>query len=305
MSRYLLTRFLQSIVTILLVTAIVFVVIRVIGDPTHLMLPPEATSSDREVLRRSMGLDQPIVIQYLRFLGNLMAGDFGLSYRFNQPAMSVVLERVGHTLVLTFSALGIAVLIGVPIGVMSAVRRDSWIDMAGKLFAIVGQSAPPFFFGLLMIAFFSVHLGWLPTGGTGGVQYLIMPAVALGWYSAAGTMRLTRASMSEVLEAEYIKMAKIKGLPQRVVIYKHALRNACLPVITFTALQLGVLLGGAVSVEAVFAWPGLGYLILKSIEDLDYTIVQAAVTLIAVSFTAINLLVDLLYAWIDPRIRYD
>jgi peptide/nickel transport system permease protein len=302
---YLLRRVLSSAVTIMLVTMIIFVIIRVVGDPTHLMLPPDATQADRDLLRRTMGLDRPLAVQYLEFLIDVAVGDFGLSYRFSQPAMDVVLDRLGHTAILTVTALALAATIGIPLGVLSAVYRDGWIDVLARTFAVVGQSAPPFLFGLLFVALFSVKLGLLPTSGAGGPLHLVMPAAALGWYSAAGIMRLCRSSMSEVLETEYIKMARIKGVPGRLVIFKHALSNACLPVITFAALQLGVLLGGAVSIEAVFAWPGLGQLILKSIDDLDYTVVQAAVTLIAVGFAVINLLVDVVYAWVDPRIRYD
>lgn len=302
---YFLRRVGQAMVTIFIVILLIFVVMRLVGDPTDLMMPPEATAADRQLLREVMGLDEPIFTQFLSFLGDMIVGDFGISYRFNQPAMTVVLDRVPETVLLTLTALGLATLIGIPLGMLSAVHRNTWIDVIAKFFAVVGQSAPPFLFGLLFILLFSVKLGLLPTGGFGGPETLIMPALALGWYSAAGIMRLTRSSMSEVLETEYIKMARLKGLPHRVVIYKHGLKNACLPVITFMALQFGVLLGGAVSVEAVFAWPGLGTLILNSIENLDFTVVQAAVMLIALTFTLINLVVDLLYAAIDPRIQYD
>jgi len=304
MSNYALRRVVQSLITIFIVIVLIFIIVRFVGDPTHIMLAPEATEADRQVLREILGLDKPILVQFMRFLGDMMTGNFGTSFLFNQPAMTVVLDRVPETALLTLAALGLATIIGIPLGVISAVHRDTWIDVVGKMFAVVGQSAPPFLFGLMFVLLFSVQLGWLPTGGFEGPETLIMPALALGWYSAAGIMRLTRSSMSEVLESEYIKMAKIKGIPHRVVIAKHALKNACLPVITFMALQLGVLLGGAVSIEAVFAWPGLGSLILNSISNLDYTVVQAAVTLIAIAFTAINLIVDLLYSMIDPRIQY-
>lgn len=304
MFRYVTRRLLEALVTVFIVTAIIFVIIRLVGDPTHLMLPPEATEADRELLRRQMGLSDPVVIQYLRFLRDLLHGDMGISYRFSRSAMGVVLDRLDATLLLTSASLALGILVGVPLGTVSAVRRDSWLDAFAKLFALFGQAAPPFFFGLLFVRFFSVELGWLPTSGYGGPEYLILPAIALGWYSAAGLMRLTRSSMTDVLNSEYVKMARIKGLPERVVIYKHALKNAALPVLTFAALQFGILMGGAVSIEAIFAWPGVGKLILDSISNLDYTVVQAAVTLAAVLFTLINLGVDVLYAYIDPRIRY-
>ena len=304
MLNYLLRRLGQSAVTVLLVTLIIFVIIRLIGDPTHLMLPPEASEADRQLLRVQMGLDRPIVVQYGMYLLDLLRADLGVSYRFSRAALGVVIEALGPTLILTTSALLLAVVIGIPLGVLSAVRRDGPVDQFAKIFAVLGQAAPPFLFSLLYIKLFSIHLGWFPTGGYGRVSNLILPMLALGWYSAAGIMRLTRSSMIEVLDSEYIKLARIKGVPQRVIVYRHALRNALLPVITFTALQFGILMGGAVSVEFVFAWPGVGRLMLESISNLDYTVVQAAVTIGALLFTTINLIVDVIYAMIDPRIRY-
>lgn len=304
MTRYLFQRLLQATVTILIVTLIIFVIVRLIGDPTHLMLPPEATEADRELLREQMGLSDPVLVQYGRFLLGMVQGDMGMSYRFSRPALDVVLERVPATLLLTCASLALGILVGVPLGVASAVRQDTAVDAFAKLLALAGQAAPPFFIGLVLVLFFSVDLGWLPTSGYGEFRHLILPAVALGWYSSAGLMRLTRSNMLEVLGSEYVKLARIKGLPEHVVIYKHALRNAALPVLTFASLQFGILMGGAVSIESVFAWPGMGKLILDSISNLDYTVVQAAVTLAAVMFTAINLVVDVLYAYIDPRIRY-
>lgn len=304
MIRYILRRFGQSGITVLLVTLIIFIVIRQIGDPTHLMLPPEATEADRQILREQMGLDRSLIIQYGTYLRDLLMGDLGMSYRFSQPALSVVVEAFGPTLLLTTAALIFAVAIGLPLGVLSAVHREGPIDQIAKVFAVLGQAAPPFLFSLLFIRLFSIQLGWLPTGGYGRIDNLLLPMVALGWYSSAGIMRLTRSSMTEVLESEYIKLARIKGVPQRVIVYRHALKNALLPVITFIALQFGILMGGAVSVEFVFAWPGVGRLMIESISNLDYTVVQAAVTVGALVFTTINLTADILYAAIDPRIRY-
>jgi len=304
MLRYIVQRIGQSFITVLIVTVIIFVAVRVVGDPTHLMLPPEATEADRQVLREQLGLSDPVFVQYGRFLSALTRGDMGLSYRFSRPAMQIVWDRAGATFLLTSFALGFGALIGVPLGVASAVKQDTWLDQAAKLFAVLGQAAPPFLFGLIFVRFFSVKLGWLPTSGYGSIVNLILPTIALGWYSAAGLMRLTRSSMVDVLQSEYIKMARIKGVPESQVIFRHALRNASLPVITFAALQFGILMGRAVSVEAVFAWPGLGTLILDSISNLDFTVVQAAVTFLALVFTGINLLVDIIYSFIDPRIRY-
>jgi len=304
MLNYLLRRFGQSAITVLLVTLIIFVIVRLIGDPTHLMLPPEATEADRALLRTQMGLDRPVIVQYGMYLLDLVHGNLGMSYRFSRPALGVVYEALGPTLLLTSSALLLAIAIGIPLGVLSAVHRDGPLDQMAKIFAVMGQAAPPFLFSLLFIKLFSIQLGWLPTGGYGRIGNLVLPTLALGWYSAAGIMRLTRSSMTEVLDSEFIKLARIKGVPQRVIIYRHALRNALLPVITFTSLQFGILMGGAVSVEFVFSWPGVGRLMLESISNLDYTVVQAAVTVGALLFTTLNLGVDILYAMIDPRIRY-
>ncbi len=304
MIQYVLRRLGQSTITVLLVTLIIFVIVRQVGDPTHLMLPPEATEADRELLRNQMGLDRPVVVQYGTYMLDLIQGNLGMSYRFSRPALGVVIEALGPTLLLTLTALGLAIALGVPLGVMAAVRRDGPLDQFAKVFAVLGQAAPPFLFSLLFIKLFAIQFGWLPTGGYGRFVNLILPALALGWYSSAGIMRLTRSSMTEVLDSEYIKLARIKGVPERVVVYRHALRNALLPVITFISLQFGVLMGGAVSVEFVFAWPGVGRLILESISNLDYTVVQAAVTVGALIFTSVNLAVDIVYAAIDPRIRY-
>ena len=304
MLNYVLRRLGQSALTVLLVTLIIFVIVRLVGDPTHLMLPPEATEADRQLLREQMGLDRPVILQYGMYLVDLAQGNLGLSYRFSRSALGVVIDALGPTLMLTTSALLLAVLIGVPLGVLSAVNRDGPIDQFAKIFAVLGQAAPPFLFSLLFIKLFSLHLGWFPTGGFGKFSNLVLPMCALGWYSAAGIMRLARSSMTEVLESEYVKLTRIKGVPERVIIYRHALRNALLPVITFTALQFGILMGGAVSVEFVFSWPGIGRLMIESISNLDYTVVQAAVTVGALIFTMLNLFVDILYAMIDPRIRY-
>lgn len=305
MSSYIVRRAVLSLATVLFVTLVIFVIVRIVGDPTHLMLPPEATEADRELLRQEMGLNDPVLLQYARFLLSAVQGDMGMSYRFGRPALEIVADRILPTLVLTTAALCVGVVLGIPFGVMSAVRPGSAIDHIGKLIALLGQSAPPFFFGLIFVLFFSLSLGWFPTSGIGGFSYLVLPAVALGLYSAAGIMRLTRSSMMEVLQSEYVKMARIKGVPEHTVILRHALPNASLPVLTYAALQFGILMGGAVSIEAVFSWPGMGLLVLESISSLDYTVVQAAVTVIAVMFTLVNLGVDLIYAYIDPRIRYE
>ncbi|KQP44678.1 ABC transporter permease [Pseudorhodoferax sp. Leaf274] len=304
MAQYILRRLVQAFFTVFLVVALIFTVVRAIGDPTHLMLPPEATESDRQVLREQMGLDRPLPQQFASFVGELARGDFGNSYRFSKPALEVVTGALGPTLQLTLAALLVALAIGLPLGVASAVWPGGLLDQFGKIFSVFGQAAPPFFFSLIFVKMFSLQFGWFPTGGYGGLSHMALPMFALGWYAAAGIARLTRSSMAAVLHSEYVKFARIKGVPEHVIVLRHALKNALLPVITFVSLQFGVLMGGAVSVEVVFAWPGVGQLILDSINNLDYTVVQAAVTVSAVVFALVNLAVDLLYAVIDPRIHY-
>ncbi|WP_420994965.1 ABC transporter permease [Cupriavidus sp. 30B13] len=304
MLNYILRRIGQSALTVFLVIAVIFTVVRAIGDPTHLMLPPEATEADRQVLREQMGLDRPLPVQFASFVADLAHGDFGTSYRFSRPALGVVAQALLPTLMLAVAALCVAVLIGLPLGVASALWPHGAADQFARIFTVLGQAAPPFFFSLVFVKVFSLQFGWFPTGGYGTVSHLILPMFALGWYAAAGVARLTQSSMATVLHSEYVKFARIKGVPEHVIVLRHALRNAILPVITFVSLQFGVLLGGAVSVEVVFAWPGVGQLLLDSINNLDYTVVQAAVTVAALVFAVVNLAVDLVYAVVDPRIRY-
>lgn len=305
MLNYIAKRLGQSALTVLLVVALIFLIVRVIGDPTYLLLPPEATEVDRDVLRRAMGLDRPFLLQFLSFLGQLIRGDLGLSYRFAKPAAEVVLNAMGPTLLLACMAIAVALILGIPLGVGSAVRPKGVVDRFATIFSVLGQAAPPFLSALILTRVFSLQLGWFPTGGYGTPGHLVLPSIALGWYGAAGIARLTRSSMTAVLSTEYIKFARIKGVPEHAIILRHGLKNALLPVITFVALQFGLLLGGAVSVEAVFAWPGVGRLILDSINNLDYTVLQAAVMIIALMFTLLNLAVDIVYAVLDPRIRYE
>ncbi|OZI34654.1 ABC transporter permease [Bordetella genomosp. 10] len=304
MYAYILKRLAQSLVTVLLAVAVIFVIVRAVGDPTQILLPPEATESDRQVLREQMGLNRPLAVQFVSYLSDIAHGRLGMSYRYSKPAGTVVWNSLFPTLLLAATSLALALLLGMSLGVASAVWPGSVIDQFGKLFAVLGQAGPPFFFSLIFIKLFSLRLGWFPTGGYGTAAHLALPTLALGWYAAAGIARLTRSSMGTALHSEYVKFARIKGVPEHVIVLRHALRNALLPVLTFVSLQFGILLGGAVSVEVVFAWPGLGQLLLDSINNLDYTVVQAAVLLIAVNFVLLNLVVDLLYAVVDPRIHY-
>nr|WP_294501861.1 ABC transporter permease [uncultured Rhodopila sp.] len=292
-----------SVATILLASLVIFVLIRLVGDPTHLMLPPEATDDDRALLRQELGLDRPMVVQYATFLFDLLRGDMGESFSYRQPALPLVISMLPPSLMLAGAAMLMAVALGVPWGLLAAYRPDGWADRTGRVFAVLGQSGPPFFVGLLLIRLLSVNWRLLPTSGYGDVTHLVMPAFALSWYSAAGLLRLTRASVTEALRSDYILTARIKGVSDRAVLLRHALRNAALPIITFTSSQFGILLGSAVSIEAVFAWPGFGKLIVDAISQLDYTVVQAGVVVAAVLFIAINLCTDILCAALDPRIR--
>lgn len=304
MFAYILRRTGSALITVWLMSIVIFVLVRMVGDPAYLLMPPEATEADRQLFREQLGLADPVPVQYLRFLAGVLHGDMGKSFHFGVPALGMALGRLGASLVLVGTALALALFVGLLLGVASAVRRGSWIDRAASVFAVLGQAAPPFFVALLMIRLFSVQWGWLPTGGHGSVRQMILPVLSLAWYSAAGIMRLTRVNMLGVLDADFIRMARIKGMPEHVVIGTHALRNAALPIVAYTASQFGVLIGGAVSIETVFSWPGFGSLMVEGISTLDFTVVQAAVILSVLLFAAIHLVVDVLCALVDPRIRY-
>ena len=305
MRRYLLRRVLLGIVTLIGVSIIIFVASRLSGDVALLLAPQEATDEEIQDIRVQLGLDKPIPVQYYFFVKDALRGEFGQSIRYHRPVMEVILSRVPGTVELVGVAFIFSILSGVLLGTISATRRDSWMDLSGKLFALLGQSMPGFWIGIMAILVFAVHLGWLPTSGRGGISHLVLPAFSLGWYSIASIMRVTRSSMLDVLDSEYIKMARIKGNPQRVVVWKHALRNALIPVIGLGGMQLTHLIGGAVIVESVFSWPGLGSLIVDAVYARDYPLVQACVFLISFFFISLNLIVDLLYGLIDPRIRYE
>jgi peptide/nickel transport system permease protein len=306
MRRYALKRILLGILTVLLVSMIVFAASRLSGDVVYLLLPQDATKEEVASLRAKLGLDKPLPIQYLYFLKGAVQGDFGKSYRYtNRQAIEVVMERLPATIQLAFSAFIISIIFGLLLGVFSATRRDSLTDTGAKLFALIGQSMPSFWVSIMAVLIFAVKLGWLPTSGQGGLKYLILPATTTAWFSIASILRLTRSSMLDVLDSEYIKMARIKGNPNYLIIWKHALRNAFIPVAAMAGIQLAQLLGGVVIAETIFNWPGLGSLILEGVNSRDYALVQAGVLVISVTFVTINLAVDLVYGFIDPRIRYD
>jgi peptide/nickel transport system permease protein len=295
---------LQTVVSMLVVVSIVFVLTRLSGNPVHLLLDVNATERDQEILTRHLGLDRPLPVQYAIYVANIAQGDFGTSILTRRPVTEHIWERLPATIELGFVAMFLSVLLGVPLGVYSAVRRGGALDGAARVFAVLGQSMPTFWLGLMLILFFGVVLGILPAGGRGGVLHLILPAFTLGYFTSAAILRLTRSAMLEVLGSDYIKFARLKGLHEQVVLWKHGLRNALLPVVTFAVLLFVQFLGGAVVTETVFAWPGLGRLILESITTRDYPIVQAGVLVLSALYLAGNFFVDLLYSWLNPRIRH-
>ena len=301
---YLAWRSLHSLLLLWLVTVVVFGLLHLTpGDPASLMLGEQATPEQIRDLRHALGLDEPLVTQYAWFLAHAVRGDFGASIRAQRPALEVVLERLPATLLLTAGAFTFALCVGLPIGVISAVKRLSLWDHGSMALALMGQSMPVFWLGLMLIVVFSVHLRWLPVSGAGGPEHLVLPAVTLGTFLIGLIIRLTRSSMLDVLGQDYVRTARAKGLAERAVIVRHALRNALIPVVTLLGLQLGMLLGGAVITETVFAWPGVGMVTVTAIYQHDYPVVQCAVFISAVLVVSINWAVDVLYHVLDPRIR--
>jgi peptide/nickel transport system permease protein len=302
--RFILGRFFQSIASMFVVSIVVFVLVRMSGDPIRIMAPPEASEADVALMRAYLGLDRPWPVQYWNFLSRAVQGDFGKSVRFRRPAMELIAERYGATLELGGLAVLIVIVIALPVGVYSAVRRGTPLDYLARAFAALGQAVPPFWLGLLLVLLFGVLLHVFPTSGRGTPLHVILPGITLGWFAVAGLMRLTRSSMLDVLGTEYVKLARIKGLPERHVIWKHAFKNAALPVITFGALLFVALLNGSIIVETVFSWPGLGLLVIEAVDSRDYPIVQAVVMCLSAMYIGVNLVVDILYAYLNPKIRY-
>jgi peptide/nickel transport system permease protein len=305
MKRFIVKRLGYALVSLALLSLTIFLFVRLTGDPAVLLVEPGASKADLEAIRSQLGLDRPIWVQYGTFVSSLVRGDLGQSFYYRTPVLELYLSRLPNSLLLAGAAMTLSLLIGIPTGIIAAVRVNRWWDSAGKIFALLGLSLPSFWVGLVMILFFSVYLGWLPSSGSGTVWHLIMPAFALGWYFAAAHMRLTRSSMLEVLGSEYVKLARIKGLPEALVIGKHAFKNALIPVLTLAGINLVIMVNVAVVVETVFAWPGIGRLLYEGISFRDFPVVQATVLLGGAMIVFVNLLVDVLYAVIDPRIRYD
>jgi ABC-type dipeptide/oligopeptide/nickel transport system permease component len=304
MGRYILKRLWHTVYVAVGISIISFFFIHLSGDPAMLMLPPDATKAEVEALRRQMGFDDPIYVQYGRFAARALQGDLGASLYHRVPALGLVLERLPASLELAGAAMLFALVVAVPLGVVSAVKRGSVWDVASMLGALFGLSMPHFWLGIMLILLFSVTLGWLPTSGRGSLAQLVMPSLALGLSLMAMFARLTRSVMLEVLNQDYVRTARAKGLRERIVIGKHALKNALIPLVTVAGMQFGFLIGGTVIIETVFAWPGVGRLVVQAIFSRDYPLVQAAVLVLAVIFVLVNLAVDLLYLYLDPRISY-
>jgi ABC-type dipeptide/oligopeptide/nickel transport system permease component len=302
-TEYVVRRLALSLVAMLGVITLVFVLLHASGDPATLLASQQATREDIDRIRQAYGLDQPLSVQYARFLGRVTRGDLGYSYRQGLPVTELIVERLRATFELALAGLAVTVLVGVPLGMVAAARRGSAVDAVAMTVALVGISVPSFWLGLLLMIVFGVQLGWLPVSGYGTVKHLLMPAVVLGGFYAATLSRLTRTSLLEVLAHDYVRAARAKGLAARAVWLKHVLRNAALPVLTLLGLDFGRMLGGAVVVETIFAWPGMGRLAVQAVLGRDFPVVQGAVMMGAAVFLAVNLLIDLLYGWVDPRLR--
>jgi len=305
MKKFIVKQLLQIIPVLFLVTLIVFILVNVTGDPVSLALPMDATEEEREAMRVALGLDKPLIVQYGIFLGNLVQGDFGDSFKYQEPALPIILERLPATLELAVAAMIVAIIISIPLGILSATRRNSFFDLFITGSSVLGKAMPNFWLGIMLILLFSVSLGMLPVSGRGTFAHLVLPAITLGTGIAAEMTRLIRSSMLDILGQDYIRTARAKGLVEAIVINKHGFRNALIPVVTIMALQTSTLIGGTLITETVFAWPGMGQLLIQSVNARDMAVVQAATFIIALFVIFSNLFADLAYRYLDPRIKYD
>lgn len=303
MRAWALARLGQTLLVVVLALTAVFFMTRLGGDPVLLFLPTDIQAKDVEEFRARLGFNDPLPVQYARFVGGALRGDFGESLRYRRDALTLVLERLPATLLLASCAVLLTLGLAVPLGVVSAVRRGTALDHAATVLTVLGQAVPGFWLGLMLIYVFSVRLGWLPTGGTGSPAHLVMPSIVLAAFFSARIARLTRSAMLEALGEDFVLTARAKGLAETRVVAKHALRNSAIPVVTLAGLEVGQLLGGAVVTETIFAWPGLGRLTVQALLNRDFPVVLAAVFVTSVTYTLINLAVDLIYGWLDPRVR--
>lgn len=304
MLRFTAARIAQSIITLIVLSMVVFFGSELTGDIALAMATADTTKAELEEIRRKFGLDRPAYERYGRYLLNLVQGDLGVSGTSRRQVSEMMAERIPPTLQLAAVGLLIAMLVGIPLGVLAAVKRNTILDQLAKIFAIIGMSAPQFWVAIMLIMFFGAQLKWLPTYGRGGIDHYILPGIAISLFVMAGFMRLTRSSMLEVLDSEFVKFARIKGLQERLVIFKHALKNAIIPVLTFGGVSFAGLLNGAIVVEVVFAWPGLGRLMLDAIRERDTVVIMATILTSGFIYVVLSTVVDILYAYVDPRIRY-
>lgn len=304
MASYAIRRLIQMIPVLFIIVAVVFILMYVSGDPVILMLPENATPEEIEALRKALNLDKPFIIQFGTFLLNVLQGDFGNSFRYHQSAFSLVIERLPVTMLLGAVSMVVAVVIALPLGILSATRKNSLLELFVTSGTVLGKAMPNFWVGIMLSLIFSVYLQWFPVSGSGTAAHLVLPAITLGASFAAYIARLTRSSMINSLQQDYVRTAKSKGLAPSVVVYKHAFRNALIPVVTIIMMQTGSVLGGALITEMIFAWPGLGQLLVQSINAKDMAVVQAAIVVIAAIVIIVNLLTDILCGWLDPRIKY-
>jgi peptide/nickel transport system permease protein len=304
MRTYVATRLAYSLISLFLLSVTIFLVIRTTGDPAMMLVGPGGRPEDMQRVRVEWGLDRSWPEQYLSFVGNVLHGDLGVSFQYRMSVRDLYFDRLPNSLQLAAAGFLVSLLIGIPLGIITAVKVDTFWDTACKVVAMLGLSIPGFFVGLVMIIVFAVGLRWLPAAGSGTWQHVVMPALALGWYFAASMLRLTRSSMLEVLGSEYVKLARLKGVPEKLVIVKHAFKNALIPVLTLAGINFVIMVNVGVIIETIFAWPGIGRLLYEGISLRDFPLVQGVVVMAGTMIVSVNLIVDLLYALIDPRIRY-
>ncbi|MFK4475185.1 peptide/nickel transport system permease protein [Paenibacillus sp. RC73] len=305
MSKYIGKTLLQVVPVLFIITLIVFILVHITGDPVAMMLPDTATAEDRRILTEALGLDQPLYVQYYIFLSNLVQGDFGTSFRYSEPALPIVLERLPASFELAVASMIIACCLAIPLGIWSAVKRNSFIDIFISGVSVLGKAMPNFWVGIMLILVVAVHWGWTPVSGRGGLSHLVLPAITLGTGIAAEMTRLIRSSMLEIIGQDYIRTARSKGIREMIVINKHALRNALIPVVTITGLQFTNLVGGSLVTETIFSWPGMGQLIVQAINTHDMAIIQASVFVVAIMVILITVITDIAYKVLDPRIKYN
>ncbi len=305
MGRYVFRRLVQGIIALFILGTIVFILARVTGDPVNLLLPADATQEDRVRLSQELGLDRPYYVQYFEFATATIKGDFGTSLRFQRPALDLIKERLPNSLLLVGAAFILALVIGIPLGVIAGSRRGGVIDSVCRLVAVVGIAAPNFWVALVLMQIFAVQLKVLPTARMGGIDHYVLPAFSLCFFVLAGMMRLLRSSMIEVLDSEFVKLARIKGVSTRIIVWKHCLRNSLVPALSFAGTYFGLMVGGAIVIESIFAWPGIGRLSYEGILYRDYPLLQATVLFNGALIIMVNFMVDALYSYVDPRIRRD